>query len=94
MSNNQTTSERTKYVHIRTTFVKEYQEEGKRLIESDKSEVNDAEINTKNTENVIFQEHQRKIVWDKDEITDEKGMKSIYQSTGRMSKIYFLRLKL
>ena len=32
LSNNRTTSERTKHVHIRTTFVKEYQEEGKILI--------------------------------------------------------------
>ena len=29
--NNRTTSERTKHVHIRTAFVKEYQEEGKNL---------------------------------------------------------------
>ena len=72
LSNNQTTSESTKYARIRTTFVKEYQEEGKRLIKSDKSEVHDTEINTKKTENVILQEHQRKIEWDKDEIKDEK----------------------
>ena len=29
LSNNRTTNERTKHVHIRTAFVKEYQEEGK-----------------------------------------------------------------
>ena len=32
LSSNRTTSERTKHVHIRTAFVKEYQEEGKILI--------------------------------------------------------------
>ena len=32
LSNNRTTSERTKHVHIRAAFVKEYQEEGKILI--------------------------------------------------------------
>ena len=32
LSNNKTTSERTKYVHIRTAFVKQYPEEGKILI--------------------------------------------------------------
>ena len=29
LSNNRTTNERTTHVHIRTAFVKEYQEEGK-----------------------------------------------------------------
>ena len=47
LSNNRTTSERTKHVHIRTAFVKEYQEEGKILIKFVKSEENDADINTK-----------------------------------------------
>ena len=32
LSNNRTTRERTKHVHIRTAFVKEYQEEGKIFI--------------------------------------------------------------
>ena len=32
LSSSRTTSERTKHVHIRTAFVKEYQEEGKILI--------------------------------------------------------------
>ena len=66
LSNNRT---RTKHVHIRTAFVKEYQEEGKILIKLKKSEENDADINTKNTPNAIFKTHQTKIVWEKDEIT-------------------------
>ena len=46
LSNNRTTSERTKHVHIRTAFVKEYQEEEKILIKFVKSEENNADINT------------------------------------------------
>ena len=69
LSNNRTTSERTKHVHIRTVFVKEYQEEGKILIKFVKSEENDAHIKTKITPNTIFKTHQAKIVWEKDEIT-------------------------
>ena len=71
LSNNRTTSERTKHVHIRTAFVKEYQKGGKILIKFIESEENDAEINTKNTPNTTFKTHQAKIVWEKDEITRE-----------------------
>ena len=69
LSNNRTTSERTKHVHIRTAFVKEYQEEGKILIKFVKSEETDANMNTTNTPNTTFKTHQAKIVWEKDEIT-------------------------
>ena len=58
LSNYRTTSERTKHVHIRTAFVKEYQEQGKNLIKFIKSEENDADINTKNTPNATFKTHQ------------------------------------
>ena len=51
LSNNRTTSERTKHVCIRTAFVKEYQEEEKILTIFKKSEENDADKNTKNTPN-------------------------------------------
>ena len=44
LSNNRTTSERTKDVHIRTAFVKEHQEEGMIFINFMKSEENDADI--------------------------------------------------
>ena len=67
LSNNRTTSERTKHVHIRTAFVKEYQEEEKTLIKFMKSEENDADIKTKNTPNTSFKTHQAKIVWKKEE---------------------------
>ena len=61
----------TKHIHIRTAFVKEYQEEGKILIKFVKSEENDADINTKNAPNTTFKTHQAKIVWEKDEITEK-----------------------
>ena len=57
------------------------------LIKFIKSEENDAEINTANTVNAIFQKHQEKIAWGKDEKRREKFLRSIYQSTGRMSKL-------
>ena len=62
LSNNRTTSERTKHVHIWTGFVKEYQQEGKILIKFVKSEKNGADINTKNTPNTTFKAHQAKCV--------------------------------
>ena len=65
LSNNRTTSDRTKHIDIRTSFVKEYQEDGKIVIKFVKSEENEADIFTKNTTNVIFSNHQKKLVWDK-----------------------------
>ena len=59
LSNNCTTSGRTKYVHLRTALVKEYQEEGKILIKFVKSDDDDADIHTKNTANVTFQKHYK-----------------------------------
>ena len=47
-SNNRTTSDRAKHIDIRTSFVKEYQEDGKRIIKFVKSEDNEADIFTKN----------------------------------------------
>ena len=44
-----TTSDRTKHIDIRTSFVKEYQEDGKIIIKFVKSEENEADIFTKNT---------------------------------------------
>ena len=60
LSNNRTTSERSKHVQIRTAFVKEYQKEGKILMKFMKSEENDADINTKNTPNTTFKTHEAK----------------------------------
>ena len=71
LSNNRTTSDRTKHIGIRTSFVKEYQEDGKIIIKYVKSEDNEADIFTKNTTNVIFQNHQKKLVWDKGKVDNE-----------------------
>ena len=57
LSNNRTTSDRTKHRDIRTSFVKEYQEDRKIIIKFVKSEDNEADIITKSTTNVIFQNH-------------------------------------
>ena len=46
LSNNRTTSDRTKHIDIRTSFVKEYQEDGKIIIKFVKSEENEADIFT------------------------------------------------
>ena len=71
LSNNRTTSDRTKHIDIRTSFVKEYQENGKIIIKFVKSEDNEADIFTKNTTNVIFHNHQKKLVWDKGNVDNE-----------------------
>ena len=69
LSNNRTTIDRTKRIDIRTCFVKkEYQEDGKIIIKFVKSEENEADIITKNTTNTIFQNHQKKLVWDKGKV--------------------------
>ena len=88
LSNNRTTSVRTKHIDIRTSFVKEYQEDGKIIIKFVKSEDNEADIFTKNTTNVIFQRHQKKLVWDKGEVNKEESQELTQdkKSTGRMLK--------
>ena len=71
LSNNRTTSDRTKHIDIRTSFVKEYQEDGKIIIKFVKSEEHEADIFMKNTTNVIFHNHQKKLVWDKTNVDNE-----------------------
>ena len=71
LSNNRTTSDRTKHIDIRTSFVKEYQEDGKIIIKFVKSEENETDIFTKNTTNVIFSNHQKKLVWDRANVKKE-----------------------
>ena len=58
LSNNRPTSDRAKHIDIRTSFVKEYQEDGKIIIKFVKPEDNESDIFTKNTTNVIFHSHQ------------------------------------
>ena len=77
LSNNRTTSDRTKHIDIRTSFVKEYQEDGKIIIKFVKSEDNEADIFTKNTTNVISQNHQKKLVWDKGKVNMEVNQELI-----------------
>ena len=67
LSNNRTTSGRTKHIDIRTSSVKEYQDDGKMIITFVKSEDNEADIFTKNT-NAKFQNQQKKLVWNKDNV--------------------------
>ena len=71
LSNNRTTSDRTKHIDIRTAFVKELQEDGKIIIQFVKSEENEADIFTKNTTNVIYNNHQKNLVWDKANVENE-----------------------
>ena len=71
LSNNHTTSDRTKHIDIRTSFVKEYQEDAKIIIKFVESEENEADIFTKNTSNVIFSNHQKKLVSDKANVDNE-----------------------
>ena len=50
LSNNRTTSDRTKHIDTRSSFVKEYQEDGKIIIKFVKSEDNEADIFPKNNQ--------------------------------------------
>ena len=71
LSNNRTTSDRMKHIDIISSFVKKYQEDGKIILKFVKSEDNEADILTKNTTNAIFQNHQKKLVWDMGEVNKE-----------------------
>ena len=71
LSKNCTTSDRTKHIDIRSSFVKEYQEDGKIIIKFVKSEEYETDIFTKNTTNVIFSNHQKKLEWDKANVENE-----------------------
>jgi hypothetical protein len=62
LSNNYTTSQRTKHIDVRVHFVRQYIEEGIFKIEFVNSEENDADIFTKNTTEEIFQKQSDKIV--------------------------------
>jgi hypothetical protein len=62
LSNNYTTSQRTKHIDIRTHFVRQYIEDGIIKIEFVRSENNDADIFTKNTTEEIFIKQSEKIV--------------------------------
>ena len=73
LSKNRTTSDRTKHIDIRTSFVKEYQEDGKIIIKFLKSEENEADIFTKNTTNTIFQSPQKKLICDKGKVNKEEA---------------------
>ena len=53
--------------------MKEYQEDGKIIIKFSKSEENEADIFTKNTTNTIFQNNQKKLVWDKGMVNKEES---------------------
>ena len=59
--------------------MKEYQEDEKIIITFVKSEENEVGIFTKNTTNVIFQNHQKKLVWDKGEV-DKEGSQELTQN--------------
>ena len=71
LSNNRATSDRTKRIDIRTSSVKDYQEDGKINIKFVNPEGNEADIFTMNTTNVIFHNHQKKLVWDKSNVDNE-----------------------
>ena len=68
VSNNRMTSHRTKHIDIRTSLVKENQEDGISIIKFVKSEDNESDIFTINTKNTIFQNHQKNLVWNKGKV--------------------------
>ena len=72
LSNKRNTGDRTKHIDIITSFVKEYQEDGKIIIKFVKSDDNEADIVTKNTTNIIFPKTPRELVWDKKQVSEGK----------------------
>ena len=70
LSNNRNTGDRTKHIDIRTSFVKEYQEDEKIIIKFVKSDDNEEDIFTKNTSSINYQRHQEELVWDKKEVIE------------------------
>ena len=62
LSNNYTTSQRTKHIDIRSHFVRQHIENEIFKIEFVKSTDNDADIFTKNTTEEIFNQHANKNV--------------------------------
>ena len=62
LSNNYTTSQRTKHIDVRTHFVRQHIEDGIFKIAFVKSAENDADIYTKNTSEEIFNKHASKNV--------------------------------
>ena len=51
--------------------MQEYQDDGKIIIKFVKLEENEADIITNNATNVIFQNLQKKLVWDKGNVDNE-----------------------
>ena len=88
LSNNRNSSDTTKHIDLRTSFVKEDQEDGKIIFKFVKSEDNEADIFTKNPTDIIFQNHQKKLVWDRKKVTNKENQELIQdeKSTGRMLK--------
>ena len=64
MSNNNSTSTRTKHVDVRTKFVTQHVEDGTVKVVFVKSENNDADLFTKNLSSVLLNEHSRKMIMD------------------------------
>ena len=62
LSNNYTTSQRTKHIDVRVHFVRQFIEDGIFKIEFVGSEDNDADIFTKNTSEEIFDKQSKKLV--------------------------------
>ena len=65
MSNNVTTSQRTKHIDIRSKFVREYVQDGVIIIVFFRSEENDSDIMTKNLGSVLHERHSKKLVRNK-----------------------------
>ena len=71
LSNNCTTSDRTKHIDIRTSFAKRISRRLKNHHQICEVEENEADIFTKTTTNVIFHNHQKKLVWVKTNVENE-----------------------
>jgi len=62
LANNHTCGPRTKHIDIRTHFIRNYITEGTLKVEFVRTNDNDADINTKNTSEELFQSHTMKFL--------------------------------
>ena len=71
MTENVTTSDRTKHIDVRYHIVREYVEEGIVKIIFVRSAENDADLWTKNVTGELYETHSKKVMWTKENIVED-----------------------
>ena len=85
MTENVTTSDRTKHIDVRYHFVREYVEEGIVKIIFVRSAENDADLWTKNVTGELYDTHSKKILWKKQNIVADSEAGRVLEDTNQYS---------